>query len=72
MSNKKEEIDHPSHYNAGQYEAIDVIEDQGFGEGFCYGNAIKYLLRAKHKGNELKDLKKTQWYLDRLIQNLEK
>lgn len=64
-------IDHPSHYNTGNIEVIDVIEDAGFGEGFVVGNALKYLLRAKHKGNEIDDMKKARWYIDRRIQQLE-
>lgn len=32
---------------------------------------IKYIARAKHKGKELEDLKKAQWYLGRLIKKLE-
>ena len=35
---------------------MDVIEDAGFGEGFCLGNALKYILRAKHKNNFLEDI----------------
>ena len=35
-------------------------------KGFCIGNAFKYLYRAKRK-NGLEDLKKAQWYLNRVI-----
>jgi Protein of unknwon function (DUF3310). len=65
-------IDHPSHYQAGKTEVIDIIEEQGFCEGFCAGNALKYLCRYKHKGKPLEDLKKARWYLDRLIEQVEK
>jgi hypothetical protein len=70
--NATEAVSHPSHYNMGgpkgpdgtaKYEAIKVIEDWGL--GFKFGNAIKYILRAPHKGTELDDLKKARWYLDR-------
>ena len=64
----KEKVNHPGHYNSGKYEAIDVIEDAGFGEGFCLGSALKYILRAKHKENYIEDIKKAQWYLEYLIQ----
>lgn len=66
---------HPTHYNAcGQvdadgsspFEAVKVIEAWGWGEGFCCGNAIKYILRAPHKGSERLDLEKALWYLRRL------
>ena len=61
----KDNIDHPAHYTQGKIEVIDVIEDAKL--GFCVGNAIKYILRADHKGNRLEDLKKARWYLDREI-----
>ena len=35
-------------------------------KGFCIGNAFKYLYRAKRQ-NGLEDLKKAQWYLNRVI-----
>ena len=66
-----ERINHPSHYNSGNIEVIDVICDQGFGEGFCLGNTIKYILRANHKENCIEDLKKAQWYLDYWIKHCE-
>lgn len=66
----KEEVNHPSHYNVGKIEVIDFIEDQQL--GFHEGNVVKYVARAKHKGTELKDLEKAQWYLQRRIENLRK
>ena len=68
-----EKVNHPSHYNQGpleedgtaKYEVIKVIERLGWGFPFCMGNALKYLLRAKHKGNEAEDLEKAEWYLRR-------
>jgi hypothetical protein len=44
----------------------------GHGEGFCWGNVNKYLVRYKHKGTPVQDLKKAQWYLERLIRIVEK
>tara|TARA_R100000808_G_C2152823_1_gene162568 strand:- start:5450 stop:5674 length:225 start_codon:yes stop_codon:yes gene_type:complete len=67
----KEKVNHPDHYNSGQYEVVDVIDDAGFGEGFCLGNALKYILRARHKENYLEDLKKAKWYLEYLIKRIE-
>jgi hypothetical protein len=64
------EINHPPHYNTGKIEVIDFIEDQQL--DFHLGNVIKYVSRARHKGKELEDLKKAQWYLDRKIKLLEK
>jgi len=62
---KKETVNHPAHYNVGKFEVIDIIEDWDL--GFHLGNAIKYIARAKHKDNELEDLKKARWYLNRKI-----
>lgn len=62
-------VDHPAHYNTGEIEVIDAIEDWSL--GFHEGNVVKYVARARHKGRELEDLKKARWYLDRAIANLE-
>jgi hypothetical protein len=65
-------VDHPSHYGGDTtYEAIKVIE--AWGLGFHLGNAVKYIARAGKKpgAEELEDLKKSQWYLDRQIRLLE-
>ena len=66
---KKEMVNHPSHYNMGKYEAIDVIEDWNL--GFNLGNTIKYISRAGHKDDIIQDLKKALWYLIREINRLE-
>jgi hypothetical protein len=58
-----ENVDHPEHYNQGEFEVIDVIEDWNL--GFHLGNAVKYIARAQYKGNELEDIKKAIWYLNR-------
>ncbi len=62
-------VNHPSHYTTGKIEVIDFIEDQKL--QYHEGNVVKYICRAKHKGNELQDLKKAKWYLERRIQKLE-
>ena len=69
-------VNQPSHYTAGRFEAIDVIEDAvehapDPASGFLLGNTLKYLLRAWLKGNTIQDLCKAQWYLNRLINHLE-
>ena len=43
-SNK--EVNHPNHYNYGEIEVIDIIKDADLKEGFCLGNALKYILRG--------------------------
>lgn len=63
-------VDHPKHYTFGKIEVIDTIEDWQL--GFHEGNVVKYVARAKHKGNELEDLKKAAWYLNRRIEELSK
>lgn len=63
-------IDHPPHYNAGSIEVIDAIE--AWGLDFRLGNVVKYVARAAHKGQQLADLKKARWYLEREIARLEK
>lgn len=60
----------PAHYNFGKFETIAVIEDWGL--SYHLGNVVKYISRAPHKGEELQDLKKAQWYLERHIKNLER
>lgn len=68
-------VNHPSHYKAKNgMEVIDVIEAftanlEGY-EATHTGNVIKYICRWKEK-NGLEDLKKAQWYLNRLIKNIE-
>lgn len=62
-----EYINHPDHYNQGDIEVIDVIEDWNL--GFHLGNAIKYIARAEHKGSPKQDLEKAKWYLQRYIDN---
>jgi hypothetical protein len=74
MSDEKEMVNHPDHYQFGEnniYEAIKVIE--AWGLDFHLGNTVKYISRAGKKGTdkELQDLKKALWYLERKIQNLE-
>ena len=66
----QEEINHPKHYNVGKIEVIDIIEDWKL--GFHLGNAIKYILRAKYKGSQKKDLQKAIWYIERYLRNCEK
>jgi hypothetical protein len=62
-------VNHPSHYTFGQIEVIEVIEDWNL--DYHRGNAVKYIARAPHKGNELEDLQKAQWYLNRAIERVQ-
>lgn len=67
-----EKINHPDHYGGenNPYEAIEVIE--AWQLGFNLGNVVKYIARAGKKENELQDLKKALWYLEREIQMKQK
>lgn len=63
----------PNHYNKGGVECIDAIKSSMTREAFLghlKATAIAYLWRYESK-NGLEDVKKAQWYLDRLIRILE-
>jgi len=62
-------VNHPDHYQGQGIEVIDIIDS--FDLDFYRGNIVKYILRADKKGNEIKDLHKAKWYLDKLIQKME-
>ena len=69
-------VNHPSHYQTKSgLETIQVIEAFTDGlegiEAVCTANVIKYICRWKKK-NGLQDLKKAQWYLNKLIEKEEK
>ena len=69
-------VSHPSHYQSkAGLEVIDVIEAFTDGlngiEATDTGNILKYICRWKHK-NGIEDLKKAQWYLNHLINIVEK
>ena len=66
---QREAVNHPPHYNQGNIEVIDAIEDWGL--DFNAGNVVKYVARHQHKAEPLEDLKKARWYLDRLIEGWE-
>lgn len=71
---KKDNVNHPQHYNKGGIECFDVIKafygKEAF-EGFCAGNMLKYAMRYKHKGQALDDLKKIRFYADELVKMYE-
>lgn len=67
-----EEFDaiNPNHYKSGNMECIDALAETLGSEGikaFCKGNVIKYLWRYEKK-NGVEDLRKAQWYLNKLIE----
>jgi hypothetical protein len=71
---KYDNVNSPKHYTGnGSIECIDYIEDFLTKEeyvGYLRGNIAKYLHRWRYK-NGLEDLKKAQWYLNKLVQEVE-
>ena len=61
-------VNSPAHYtnHPSGIECIEVTEHMNF----CRGNAIKYIWRAGEKGDEIEDLQKARWYIDREIKRL--
>lgn len=69
-------VSHPPHYQSQTgLEVIDVIEaftsDLKGIEATDTGNVIKYICRWKQK-NGIQDLKKAMWYLQHLVEHVEK
>lgn len=66
-------VNHPKHYGQGDIECIEYIADfLTYDEyiGYLRGNVAKYLHRWRYK-NGLEDLKKAQWYLARLVEEVD-
>tara|TARA_R100001530_G_scaffold42543_1_gene32408 strand:- start:687 stop:947 length:261 start_codon:yes stop_codon:yes gene_type:complete len=62
-------VNSPSHYNMLNIEAINLIEMSMTEDdflGYLKGNALKYIIRYKHKGNPEQDISKAIWYLEKL------
>ncbi len=63
----------PDHYKSGKIECINALEAATVNktgiEAICTANAIKYLWRYENK-NGLEDVKKAQWYINKLIEVL--
>ena len=63
-------VNNPSHYNTGNIECIEAIEESMTPEayrGYLKGNCMKYLWRYDYKGKPVEDLEKAQWYLAKLL-----
>ena len=71
----KEAVNHPLHYGGDTpYECIKVLAQWMTKEeyrGFLRGNAIKYLCRTGKKDETVQELKKTAWYVNKLIESYE-
>lgn len=57
---------HPAHYNVhpSGVECIEIVE------WFCFnlGNTIKYVWRADEKDDDIEDLEKAKFYIEREIE----
>ena len=65
-------VNSPEHYTEGDIECIDAIEASMSPtefQGYCKGNALKYIWRYRHK-NGLEDLHKAEVYLKWLTESL--
>ena len=68
----KDMVNNPAHYNKAGIECIEAIR-AATGDGYEYylqGNIMKYLWRYRYK-NGTEDLEKAQWYLSKLIEEVE-
>ena len=68
-------VSHPSHYQMGKFEVIDVIEEATKGLDGIFavdlGNALKYLLRWNKKGDPKQNLEKAIWEISHMIKKLD-
>ena len=67
-------VNSPPHYNTGNVKCIVAIQESMTPEafrGYLKGNIQKYIWRYENKKG-VEDLKKAQWYLNKLIKTLEK
>jgi hypothetical protein len=71
---KNDEVNSPKHYKQGKRETIEVIQDYMTSDefvGYLKGNILKYVGRFKFKGKPLQDLEKAEWYLKKLIKEIQ-
>jgi hypothetical protein len=70
-----EKVNNPSHYNQSGIECIDAMfaatVNKPSNEAILVSNAIKYLWRYEAK-NGIEDVKKAQWYINKLVYILDK
>ena len=75
-------VNSPDHYASSSIECIDAMEAMtnqnreykvplNGHQMYCWQVIFKYIWRFPFKKNSLEDLKKAQWYLNRLIEGLE-
>jgi len=66
LATEEDLVNLPPHYTQGKLEVIEIIESLNL--SYHLSNAVKYLARSKHKGNEKQDLEKAIWYINRHIE----
>jgi hypothetical protein len=74
VTKNEDVVNSPPHYNYGKIECIEAIEESMTSDafkGYLKGNTIKYLWRYERKGKGLEDLRKAQWYLNKLIKEID-
>ena len=76
-SKSEDMVNHPSHYTHGGVECIDAITSalssyEDSVDSWLVGQVIKYLWRAPLKGKYDEDIKKAQFYLNRLVEKIDK
>lgn len=67
-------VNHPSHYNKGGIECIDALNAMVCGyedpvSAVLAWQVVKYIWRHPFKSNPVEDLRKAEFYLQRLIQH---
>lgn len=68
-------VSHPSHYQVGKYEALDIIQEATKDLTGIFAvdtsQALKYILRWNKKGSPKRDVEKAIFYLTHLVRALE-
>ena len=71
MDREQDIVNYPSHYTQGKIQVIDFIIDQDM--DYLTASTLKYLCRHKHKHigeGQIDDLRKSRFYIDKLITTL--
>lgn len=74
QNESKDMVNNPDHYTGDKIECIEYLKDNLPWEAYIGGlewSVKKYLHRWRRKGKPVEDLKKSRWFLDRLIKELE-
>ena len=70
LDKSQDVVNHPSHYETGKFECIDVmVETQGVEsvKNYCLCNCFKYLWRHNGKEGEV-SIDKALWYLKKYVE----